>query len=54
MVYGLCEGEPVPAAARHAQGGGGEGDGASLRTVLLQSGQKGTSTTVACGRRIVT
>ena len=38
----LCPGEPVPAAAGYAEGGGGEGDGASLRAVLLQSRQKGT------------
>ena len=36
-----CPGEPVPAAAGYAEGGGGEGDGASLRAVLLQPRQKG-------------
>ncbi len=34
-------GEPVPAAAGYAQGGGGARDGASLRAVLLQPRQEG-------------
>ncbi len=39
--YSWHAGEPVPAAAGYAQGGGGARDGASLRAVLLQPRQEG-------------